>query len=106
MDQSFRQILKEMLHDAYQNSNDSLGDDIMHAGLGLILHNNVTVQNHIIDVRSKRQNEKYVMSSRMAKTQHKIDLIKTKDLVKAISLLHKKGVMATIEFIESVNISK
>ena len=106
MDQSFRQTLKEMLHDTYQTSNESLGADLVHAGLGLILHNNANMQNHITDVQSKKQNEKNVMSSRMAETLHKIDLMKTKDIVKAISVLHEKGFMDAIKFIESVNVSK
>ena len=106
MEQSYRQTLKEMLHDAYETSNDSLGADLVHGVLRLALHNNTNVQNHISDVQSKKQNEKNVMSSRMAEAQHKIDLMKTKDLVKTISILHENGVMDAIKFIESVNMSK
>ncbi len=106
MEQNFRQTLKEILRNAYQNNNDLFVGDIAHIGLLLAFHNRVNVQNRLADVNTQRQHEKYSMLDRISHVQCKIDQFSTKDVVKAVSILNEKGVLSAIEFIESIQIQE
>ncbi|MDE1818797.1 MAG: hypothetical protein KGI19_09370 [Thaumarchaeota archaeon] len=84
MKQNFRQTLKEILHDAYNNNNESTLSGYCTCRLWLVFHNNENVKNHVIDVQDRKKNENRIILDKIIEIQSRIDHIKIKDIVKAI----------------------